>query len=133
MRYVIGVLTGALALMQGIAVAPAQLAPPAAKTVPAQPEIAADIHEEIAHVEATVRLLNGASHTGNLVITHFRPAGPGPFPVVVFNHGRTPATRHEPVRWRMASSIGGLKSMIYQKFQAAGRHRRPVSAKRRAS
>lgn len=110
MRYVIGVVPGALALVQWTAIASAQLAAPpvtpprlpaAAKAAPAQPEIAADIHEEIAHVEATVRLLDGTTHTGNLVVTHFRPNGPGPFPVVVFNHGRTPATRNEPVRWRM--------------------------------
>lgn len=67
---------------------------------PAEVKLAEDVHETIAHVEVTVRLFNGARHTGNLVITHFRPAGPGPFPVVVFNHGRTGTNRHEPVRWR---------------------------------
>ncbi len=114
MRNVVGALAGAFALLQGIAVAGAQPAAPVVEPVvenmklaPASPaapaaEIAADIHEEIAHVEAKVRLLDGTPHTGNLVITHFRPDGPGPFPVVVFNHGRAPAaTRSAPVRWRM--------------------------------
>lgn len=67
---------------------------------PAEVRLAEDIHETIARVDVTVRLFNGARHTGSMVITHFRPAGPGPFPVVVFSHGRTGATRHEPVRWR---------------------------------
>ena len=119
MRNVVGALAGVLALWGGLAVADAQPAAqvgatvrstpaspagpvaPAVKRELAQPEIATDIHEEIAHVEATVRLLDGTTHTGNLVITHFRPDGPGPFPVVVFNHGRAPVIRSDPVRWRM--------------------------------
>ena len=68
MRDVIGTLSGAFALMQRITVASAQPVAPAGKTVnvvpaakagmaapgakaePARPELAADIHEEIAHV-----------------------------------------------------------------------------------
>lgn len=57
-----------------------------------QPEAAKlldDIHETIVRVPVTVTLENGRQHAGRIVLTHYRPDGNGPFPVVVINHGRT--------------------------------------------
>ena len=62
--------------------------------------LAVDIHEEIVKVRVTLRLANGKPFTGDMVITHFRPPGPGPFPVAVHSHGRSSASRHEPARMR---------------------------------
>jgi dienelactone hydrolase len=73
---------------------------PQAKAPTPEPPLAADIHEEIAHVDVELTLFDGRKHAGRMVVTHFRPAGPGPFPAVIFSHGRNAATRHEPVRWR---------------------------------
>jgi dienelactone hydrolase len=50
---------------------------------------AADIHETVARVSVTVPLFDGTSHTGDMIVTHFRPEGPGPFPAVVMSHGRS--------------------------------------------
>lgn len=76
---------------------------PQAQTIagPAETQkIAVDIHETVDKVPVTVRLPNGTAHTGVMVITHFRPAGAGPFPAIVINHGRSAANRAEPGRWR---------------------------------
>ena len=56
------------------------------------PKLADDIHETINKVPVTVTLLSGKTYTGPIIVTHYRPDGPGPFPIVIFNHGR-PAMR----------------------------------------
>ena len=50
--------------------------------------IAKDLHEEIVRVDVTVKDLYGHEETRRMPITIFRPDGDGPFPLVVFNHGR---------------------------------------------
>ena len=70
---------------------------PAAAT-PVKPAV--DINETIARVPVSLRLPGGRPHTGEMLVTHYRPQGNGPFPVVVFSHGRNSLTRHEPARWR---------------------------------
>lgn len=53
------------------------------------PEIwAKDLREEIVRTDVTLRDLYGREETRSMPITIFRPAGEGPFPLVVFNHGR---------------------------------------------
>ncbi len=98
------ILSGVVALWMAGAGAAAQTAlasnEPTQAGTAAESPLAADINEEVARVDVTVRLPNGRIHTGGMIITHFRPPGPGPFPIVVFSHGRTPASRHEPMRWR---------------------------------
>jgi dienelactone hydrolase len=79
--------------------------PPAAK-VPAEPEkLHEDIRETIVKLPVTVTLPGGTKHSGEMVLTHYRPKGDGPFPVVIMNHGRGP-DRGEIKRFR---SIGSLR------------------------
>lgn len=55
---------------------------------PAQEIFAKDMREEIVRTPVTVKDLYGREETRAMPITIFRPAGEGPFPLVVFNHGR---------------------------------------------
>jgi dienelactone hydrolase len=64
-------------------------------------ELASRLNETVVQVPVTVRLPDGRPHTGGMVITHFRPHGSGPFPVVVLSHGRTYSSRHDPARVRL--------------------------------
>jgi dienelactone hydrolase len=85
------------------------VAGPAVKTAaqgkPTAPvKLATDINETVAKVAVTVRLPDGRLHTGPMQITHYRPGGTGPFPLVVFVHGRNSQMRHEPPRWRALPS-----------------------------
>ncbi len=58
----------------------------------AAPEVLAkDLREEVLRTQATVKDMLGRQETMALPITVYRPPGDGPFPLVVFNHGR--ATR----------------------------------------
>ena len=53
------------------------------------PEVwAKDLREELVRVDVTVKDLYGRQETRAMPITVFRPAGDGPHPLVVFNHGR---------------------------------------------
>lgn len=99
---------GSLALWAGAAVLlgamPAGAQRSAGPGAPAAVEAAAgslsaELNEQVARVEVALTLPNGRPHTGTMVITHFRPPGPGPFPVVVFKHGRS-SDRGETARWR---------------------------------
>lgn len=92
----------AVATAPGSRVAQAQGAaePPKAAAPGTPVKLAADIHETIERVPVTVRLIDGRSHTGTMVVTHFRPDGAGPFPVVVLNHGRASDERAKVPRWR---------------------------------
>lgn len=49
------------------------------------PQVAADLNEQILRIPAD------ASGAITLEATLFKPNGPGPFPLVVFNHGKIPA------------------------------------------
>src|SRR5450830_544290 len=54
----------------------------------AEPVLAADLREEIQHIPVTVSDLYGRQETRQIPITVFRPAGAGPHPLVILNHGR---------------------------------------------
>ncbi|MGU7781277.1 dienelactone hydrolase family protein [Burkholderia sp. PU8-34] len=58
------------------------------------PQVAANLNEQI------VRIPADASGTVTLEATLFKPDGPGPFPLVVFNHGKNPGDLHEQPRSR---------------------------------
>lgn len=58
------------------------------------PQVAADLNEQI------VRIPADASGTVTLEATLFKPDGPGPFPLVVFNHGKNPGDLHQQPRSR---------------------------------
>jgi dienelactone hydrolase len=66
------------------------------------PKLADDIRETISQVPVTVTLATGKKHSGQIIVTHYRPDGNGPFPIAVINHGRLSARdkRAEPARWR---------------------------------
>lgn len=65
---------------------------PAASATPsapaAQPRIATDIREAVVRVPTSVENAFGKRLDADLVVTTYRPPGPGPFPLVVINHGR---------------------------------------------
>ena len=60
---------------------------------PATEVLAKDLQEEIVRIQATVKDLYGREATKAVPITIYRPAGEGPFPLVVFNHGRSVAEK----------------------------------------
>jgi dienelactone hydrolase len=102
----IGVLALQILLCSGATIPAA--AQEKAKNAPAEPAakpavpLAQGFHETIEKVPVTVTLPSGKRHSGQMVLTHFRPKGDGPFPIVIFNHGRgtaearaaTPRYRH---------------------------------------
>ena len=68
---------------------------------PAAPEqLSLDIREAIVRVPVTVKNAFNKEITGDVLVTTFRPQGPGPFPLVVMNHGRNSATRAQDPRQR---------------------------------
>lgn len=64
----------------------------------------ADLREAIVRVPARVEDAFGKAVEGELVVTTFRPAGPGPFPLVVISHGRDSDKRAEYKRPRYESA-----------------------------
>jgi len=68
---------------------------------PAPPEqLSLDIREAIVRVPVTVKDAFNKEITGDVLVTTFRPQGPGPFPLVVMNHGRKSSTRAQDPRQR---------------------------------
>jgi len=55
--------------------------------------LAKDLREEIVRIQVTVKDLYGREATKPVPITIYRPAGEGPFPLVVMNHGRSPGEK----------------------------------------
>jgi dienelactone hydrolase len=80
--------------------APDALAPDGARAEDAPPQLAADLNETVVRWPVTVRLPRGGSRSGDMVISHFRPPGPGPFPIIIMNHGRNGENRATPPRLR---------------------------------
>ncbi|HZM47485.1 MAG TPA: hypothetical protein VFC14_21900 [Burkholderiales bacterium] len=71
-------------------------APPALQaqgTEPAPEILAGDMREEVVRIDVTVKDLYNRQETRPMPITIYRPPGDGPFPLVVFNHGRAPQER----------------------------------------
>lgn len=64
------------------------------------PQLAADLNEAIAKVPVNVQPLFGDPRSGDMIVTHFKPSGDGPFPAVVMQHGRSGTDRANPGRWR---------------------------------
>ena len=63
-----------------------------------------DTREEVIRVAAKATDAFGREAAGDLVVTLFRPAGAGPFPLVVINHGRSSSKRAEYGRQRYESA-----------------------------
>lgn len=64
----------------------------------------ADVREAIVRVPARVQDAFGKTVEGELLVTTFRPAGPGPFPLAVISHGRDSDKRAEYKRPRFESA-----------------------------
>lgn len=64
------------------------------------PQLAADMRETIDKVPVKVQPLFGDARSGEMIVTHFKPAGDGPFPAVIMHHGRSGTDRANPGRWR---------------------------------
>lgn len=64
--------------------------------------LAKDLREQVVDLEVSVQDLYGRREQRTIPVTVFRPAGSGPFPLLVLNHGRagTPAERAQPQRIR---------------------------------
>jgi dienelactone hydrolase len=60
---------------------------------PAVEALARDMHEEVVRIKVTVSDMYGRQETRAMPITVYRPTGDGPFPLVVFNHGRATVDR----------------------------------------
>jgi dienelactone hydrolase len=68
---------------------------------PVEPPRAADLREEVQHLSVATKDLHGKAASGQIPVTIYRPAGNGPFPLVIMNHGRpTKDKREELVRPR---------------------------------
>ena len=86
--------TLATALVAGFCLLPAAASAQRAAGAPpvrVEPPIATEIFETVEQVPVAVKLLDGRRASGNIFVTHFKPAGTGPFPAVIVNHGRAQA------------------------------------------
>ena len=95
----------ALPLAWAQSVAPAasaaSTAPVASATSATERAPALDLQETVLRTQVTVKNLYRREETRPLPITMYRPAGAGPYPLVVFNHGRAvPAQRAAQGRFR---------------------------------
>ncbi|MBO9538659.1 prolyl oligopeptidase family serine peptidase [Herbaspirillum sp.] len=68
-------------------------------------QLAMDINESVTSIDVTVKDLYGKEETGKVVITQFKPDGPGPFPIMILNHGRSPTNRNDPPRMRYTRQV----------------------------
>jgi dienelactone hydrolase len=65
------------------------------------PQLAVDLFEAVAKVPVTVQPMFGDPRSGEMIVTHFKPPGDGPFPAVIMHHGRAQDNeRANPGRWR---------------------------------
>lgn len=81
-----------IALAASVSLAQAQLTaekPPA----PVAEVLAKDLREETVRIPVTVKDVYGRQEMRNIPITIYRPNGDGPFPLMVFNHGRGVAAK----------------------------------------
>ena len=82
----------------------AQASAPAALAAASSETLALDMREEVLRTQVTVKDMYGREETRPMPITIYRPAGDGPYPVVVMNHGRpVPAKRAAQKRFRPES------------------------------
>jgi dienelactone hydrolase len=57
------------------------------------------LNEAVTSLPVQVKNLYGRPVSGNVIVTQFKPAGAGPFPIVIINHGRG-NDRSKPARFR---------------------------------
>lgn len=75
--------------------------PVAAVSAPTAEAMAADLFEEVHRIPVRLTDLYGRTDSALMPLTLYRPAEPGPHPLVIFNHGRASgAARAKPLRQR---------------------------------
>ena len=69
---------------------------------PAELPVAKDLHEVVHRIPVSVQDLYGRREQRQIPVTVFKPAGDGPFPMVVLNHGRATSREKmaQPTRFR---------------------------------
>ncbi|WP_294764956.1 dienelactone hydrolase family protein [uncultured Rhodoferax sp.] len=67
--------------------------------------MATELFETVVKLPVTVQPLYGGAHQGEMVLTHFKPQGDGPFPAVVMQHGRDGNQRATPARYRYTDVV----------------------------
>ncbi|MDB5801352.1 MAG: hypothetical protein JWL63_2291 [Rhodocyclales bacterium] len=73
---------------------------PASQAATGDSSLAEELHETVTRLPVSVTLRDGSLVRGEMLLTTYRPAGPGPFPVAIINHGRN-ADRKTPTRFRL--------------------------------
>ena len=63
-----------------------------------------DIREAVLRVPVSVQDAAGRTVAGDLIVTTFKPAGPGPFPLLIISHGRSSQQRATFARQRFESA-----------------------------
>ena len=71
----------------------------------AEQPLAQDLNEAVTRLPVTVKNLYGRPVSGNVIVTQFKPAGAGPFPIVIINHGRSGTDRSKPPRFRYTPQV----------------------------
>jgi dienelactone hydrolase len=68
----------------------------------ASEQLAQDLSETVMRLPVTVQPLFGDPRSGEMIMSHFKPMGNGPFPAVIMHHGRSASDeeRAKPARWR---------------------------------
>ena len=66
----------------------------------AEENLAADINETVFRLPTTVKTMYGQVVTRDMIVTQFKPAGDGPFPIALLLHGRSATDRSQPARQR---------------------------------
>ncbi|MCW5656072.1 MAG: dienelactone hydrolase family protein [Burkholderiaceae bacterium] len=64
-----------------------------AQTAPDEPTLAQDLHEQVLRLPVSVKNGYGREESRDIALTVFKPAGHGPFPLVIVSHGRGTADR----------------------------------------
>ncbi|HSD36320.1 MAG TPA: hypothetical protein VLC92_02360 [Rhodocyclaceae bacterium] len=77
--------------------------------------LANELNEAVVKLPISVSLRNGSTSNGEMLLTSFKPAGPGPFPVAIINHGRS-IDRSTPERFRMLAMASYLVSQGFAVF-----------------
>jgi len=92
------------------------------ESVPATPgasvRLAADIREAVVRVPVSVENHIGRTIQADVVVTTFRPAGPGPFPLAVLNHGR-PVSELDRAAMKRQRLEGAARFFVRKGFAVA--------------
>jgi dienelactone hydrolase len=88
------------ALASLICAAGAQHAAAQSPLVGADTPLRADLNEAVHFIPVTVTGLHGLTRSGLFIVTSYHPSGTGPFPAIVYSHGRmvSDADRAKPLR-----------------------------------